>query len=91
MSNNVEFSNVEVKRSFGNVTTGSLSHWVNDGIAWYDLFWFMWNPYTSFNIHLLPVIEKSDNETSEEFANRTQKTIADFLKVSLLISFQNLK
>ncbi|XP_077297471.1 lipid droplet-regulating VLDL assembly factor AUP1-like [Arctopsyche grandis] len=41
----------------------------------------MWNPYTAFHIHLLPVVERADKESSEDFANRTQKIIADFLKI----------
>lgn len=77
----------DVRRWFGNVTTSSLSHWSSDGFAWTDLFWFLWSPYTVFTVHLLPTVERIDKETTEEFANRVQKVIADYLKVCLLSLF----
>ncbi|KAG8232398.1 hypothetical protein J437_LFUL016176 [Ladona fulva] len=49
---------------------------------WVDLFWFLFVPFTLFTVRYLPCVQKKDDESEEEFAERVQNLIAAALSLS---------
>jgi len=47
-----------------------------------DLFWFLFSPVTVFRIRYLPVIQRLENETDEEMADRIAQAIAKELGIT---------
>ncbi|KAL0277681.1 UNVERIFIED_CONTAM: hypothetical protein PYX00_004889 [Menopon gallinae] len=47
-----------------------------------DLFWFLFVPFTVFTIKYLPVVQQSENESTEEMSKRVESSISKELKIS---------
>lgn len=43
---------------------------------WTDLFWFLFVPFTLFTVRYLPCVQKREDESVEEFADRVQSVVA---------------
>ncbi|XP_052098638.1 lipid droplet-regulating VLDL assembly factor AUP1-like [Mytilus californianus] len=50
---------------------------------WTDFFWSMFFPYTIFKIKILPAMEKSADESVEEFADRVREKLSSTLNVRM--------
>ncbi|CAH1783596.1 unnamed protein product [Owenia fusiformis] len=60
-----------------NVTLSTLdSSWTS------DLFWFLFVPYTHFHIKSLKVVEKGEDESTDQYIQRVQGVLAEQLNIS---------